>query len=282
MEQIMTILKNDRRISQMEYERNYIAIYDAIKQTISKVPSRHWYFLACPIIEKMNKTYDDVLELSEMYLAKVPKKTRIRKCQEILFGIKDLNQYVYTYWVISDGTNKIRSVPYKHRIALAQMVNKEVLYIIGVMRKLDAHFEFVDIREYSMKAFRDYDIESVIFLSKLQKLNRIFYIRAVRTSRRFKDEEVSLTLRYMRDAFSNAYNANNIYPENRKDYEKRKNYLSHAISDLYKLNRPLIKLFASTDYFSNDVREEISELVNDSTKLLQALQASDIQRFSNL
>lgn len=162
------------------------------------------------------------------------------------------------------------------------MVNKEVLYIIGVMRKLDAHFEFVDIREYSMKAFRDYDIESVIFLSKLQKLNRIFYIRAVRTSRRFKDEEVSLALRYMRDAFSNAYNANNIFPENSKDYEKRKRYLSHAISDLYKLNRPLIKLFASTDYFSNDVREEISELVNDSTKLLQALQASDIQRFSNL
>lgn len=138
MEQIMTILKNDRRISQMEYERNYIAIYDAIKQTISKVPSRHWYFLASPIIEKMNKTYDDVLELSEMHFAKVPKKTRMRKCQEILFGIKDLNQYVYTYWVISDGTNKIRSVPYKHRIALAQMVNKEVLYIIGVMRKKEA------------------------------------------------------------------------------------------------------------------------------------------------
>ena len=43
-----------------------------------------------------------------------------------------------------------------------------------------------------------------------------------------------------------------------------------------------IKLFASTDYFSNDVREEISELVNDSTKLLQALQASDTQRFANL
>ena len=92
MEQIMTILKNDRRISQMEYERNYIAIYDAIKQTISKVPSRHWYFLASPIIEKMNKTYDDVLELSEMYFAKSPKKTRMRKCQEILSGIKDLNQ----------------------------------------------------------------------------------------------------------------------------------------------------------------------------------------------
>ena len=96
-----------------------------------------------------------------------------------------------------------------------------------------------------------------------------------------RDEEAKLACKYIRNAFYCAYSANSVIPTTKGEYSKRRRLFGEAISDLYRLNRPMVKMFM-VHLFSNEDMETITQLVNESTRLLQGIQNSDKERFSAL
>lgn len=72
----MSVLKNKRRTSKIEYEKNFLGLYEYMMNLIDHIPRRWQRPLGAPMKEALNQMYDDVLMVSEMYIEKERSKTR--------------------------------------------------------------------------------------------------------------------------------------------------------------------------------------------------------------
>lgn len=149
------------------------------------------------------------------------------------------------------------------------------------MHRLDPKMKFGRLEVMYMKPFTRKDIEEIQFLEKLYQLNELIYPKYIRIPMAERDEEANLACKYIRNAFYCAYSANSIYPSTKGEYSSRHRLFSEAISDLYRLNRPMVKMFM-VHLFSNEDMETITQLVNEATRLLQGMQKSDKERFASL
>ena len=73
----MSVLKNKRRTSKIEYEKNFLGLYEYMMNLIDHIPKRWQRPLGAPMKEALNQMYDDVLLVSEMYIEKERSKTWI-------------------------------------------------------------------------------------------------------------------------------------------------------------------------------------------------------------
>lgn len=80
----MSVLKNKRRTSKIEYERNFIGFYEYMNGRIDHMPRRWMRPLGIPMKEALNQIYDDVLMVSEMYIDKDPAKKRYMQCRKVV------------------------------------------------------------------------------------------------------------------------------------------------------------------------------------------------------
>lgn len=276
----MSVLKNKQRTSKIEYERNFLGLYEYMNGKIDHMPRRWLKPLGLPMKEELNQIYDDVLLVSEMYIEKDPARKRYMQCKKVIEELVAFQEWVYLYWIISDGRNGIKWVDAGKREYMSEYVNKEIRLIGGVMHRLDPKMKFGRVKVLYMKPFTLKDIEGVDFLEKLYKLNNMVYPKSIRIPLAQRDEDVRLAAKYIRNAFFCAYNGNFI-PTTKKEYDKRRQLFGAAISDLYRLNRPMVKTFMS-HLFSDDDSETITQLAKESVKILQTLQESDKERFADL
>ena len=277
----MSVLKNKRRTSKIEYEKNFLGFYEYMMNLIDHMPKRWFKPLGAPMKEALNRMYDDVLLVSEMYIEQEQNKKRYLQCRKVVEELTAFQELVCLYWNLSDGRNGIKWADADRRKYMSIYLNKEIYLLAGVMVKLDQQKKFGAIEVSYLRPFVRRDIEGIMFLQKLYELNNLVYTKSIRIPLAQRDEEVSLACRYIRDAFYCAYAANNILPQTKKEYDRRRRLFGEAISDLYRLNRPMLKLFM-VHLFSNEDMEKITTLVNESTKYLQGVQASDKERFGGL
>jgi len=277
----MTILKNKRRTSRIEYERTFLSLYEYMTGLIDTFPRRYMQPLGKPMKMLLNEIYDDVTKISDMYVEKEENKARYLACRKAVDGLISLQSWIYLYWILSDGRNGLKWVTEDRRKFMSAYVNKEIYLLAGVMYGLDKQHKYSEIEVQYMYKFMPWDAKKTHFLEKLYELNSLVYPKTIRIPLAQRDEEVSLACRYIRDAFYCAYAANNILPQTKKEYDRRRRLFGEAISDLYRLNRPMLKLFM-VHLFSNEDMEKITTLVNESTKYLQGVQASDKERFGGL
>lgn len=277
----MSVLKNKRRTSKIEYERNFIGFYEYMNGRIDNMPRRWMKPLGLPMKEALNQMYDDVLLVSEMYIDKEPAKKRYMQCRKVIEELTAFQEWIYLYWILSDGRNGIKWADADRRKYMSICLNKEIYLMGGVMHRLDPKMKFGHLEVMYMKPFTRKDIEDVVFLEKLYELNELVYPKCIRIPLAERDEEASLACKYIRNAFFCAYSANLIYPSTKGEYGHRHRLFSEAISDLYRLNRPMVKMFM-VHLFSNEDMETITQLVNEATRLLQGMQKSDKERFASL
>lgn len=277
----MSVLKNKRRTSKIEYERNFIGLYEYMMNLIDHMPKRYMQVLGKPMKDRLNEMYDKVMKISDMYIEKEPWKERYLLCRETIENLESFAEWVYLYWNLSDGRNGIKRADDEKREFMTKMFNREIYLIAGVMFRLDTRKKFGIIEVRYMQKFNAKEIEGITFLEKLYQLNKLVYPKVIRIPLAQRDEEAALACKYIRNAFYCAYSGNLIFPENKKQYDKRKRLIGEAISDMYRLDRPMLKLFM-VHLFSNDDMEKITQLVNEATRYLLALQASDKDRFSGL
>lgn len=277
----MSVLKNKRRTSKIEYERNFIGIYEYMMNLLDHMPKRYAGILGRPMKERLNDMYDKVANISDMYIEKESWKERYKLCAETIKDLEAFAEWVYLYWILSDGRNGIKKADDQKRDFMAKMFNRQIYLIAGVMSKLDDKKKLGRIEVQYMKKFNAKELEGIVFLEKLYELNKLVYPKVIRIPLAQRDEEASLACKYIRNAFYCAYSGNLIFPENKKQYDKRKRLIGEAISDMYRVDRPMLKLFI-VHMFSDDDMERIAALVNESTRHLLALQASDKERFGSL
>lgn len=277
----MSVLKNKRRTSKIEYERNFLGFYEYMNGRIDNMPRRWMKPLGLPMKEALNQMYDDVLLVSEMYIDKEPAKKRYMQCRKVIEELTAFQEWIYLYWILSDGRNGIKWADADRRKYMSICLNKEIYLMGGVMHRLDPKMKFGRLEVMYMKPFTRKDIEEIQFLEKLYQLNELIYPKYIRIPLAERDEEASLACKYIRNAFFCAYSANLIYPSTKGEYGHRHRLFSEAISDLYRLNRPMVKMFM-VHLFSNEDMETITQLVNEATRLLQGMQKSDKERFASL
>lgn len=277
----MSVLKNKRRTSVIEYERNFLGFYEYMNGRIDNMPRRWMKPLGLPMKEALNQMYDDVLLVSEMYIDKDSAKKRYMQCRKVIEELTAFQEWIYLYWILSDGRNGIKWADADRRKYMSICLNKEIYLMGGVMHRLDPKMKFGRLEVMYMKPFTRKDIEEIQFLEKLYQLNELIYPKYIRIPLAERDEEASLACKYIRNAFFCAYSANLIYPSTKGEYGHRHRLFSEAISDLYRLNRPMVKMFM-VHLFSNEDMETITQLVNEATRLLQGMQKSDKERFASL
>lgn len=277
----MTVLKNKQNTSALEYERNFMGLYDYMKNLIDGFPRRWQKPLGKPMKEDLNEIYDRITKITDMYVEKEGPKVRYKLCEETICALEDYAKWIYLYWIISEGRNGIKPAPIRKREFMAKMFNREIYLLAGVMRFIDRKKRYGPISVHYMKEFHPDDIKGVVFLEKLSELNSMVYPKSIRIPEAERDEEMTLACRLIRDAFYNAYEGNREQAFDKESYARRRRYLGAAISQLYRLNRPMLKMFM-VHMFSNEDMTKITNLINDSLKLLQGLQEADKERYGNL
>ena len=269
----MAIRQSQRRVSEIEYENTFTKVYAWITGKVQYLPKRHMHYIGEPINRQLNVIYEKIMKCTDLYLHDKGKALeRYRLCESIAEDFKTVISLSYFWWNIADGKkNGVKYVKQNQREYWAEQVNRELRLIAGV-----AHFcrKKKEFEVPVMKAYSKSEIHGVIFLEKLEELQRIIYRRAIHQGTSYRDAQMEMLMKLSRDAFYNALEGNATMAVDEKQYRKRRRYFSEAIGNLYAMSRPVREL-AFNDIWPEAELENICELVTDSLKILQALQNSE-------
>ena len=188
----MSILKNKRTLSPLEYERRYMELYDYMTDRLNRLPRRYQAILGGPMREELGRIYDEVISISDMYVEGSKAAERKKLCRAAVKDLEKFGAWVYLLWVLSDGDNGIKPIEPRQRDYMAGLINRELRLLAGV-----GSVEGVT----EMRSFKKSDIEKLDALKKLHELNGLIYPKIIRIPLAERDEEAALACRYIRDAF---------------------------------------------------------------------------------
>lgn len=278
----MSVRVNDRHLSDIEYENTFSIFNQYATNKIRHLPKRYRHFLGEPFNNILNEIYEEIIKMTSLYLSGKPSSIeRYRLGTEILKKFEVIASLSYTMWNLSsDRNNEVKYIKPKAREFWADLANKEMSLIIGVIKKCNGYKKNGAVIPY-MKAFSNAQIKEVVFLSKLSKLQRIIYKIAIQTSKDYRDAQIEMIVKLSRSAFYNAYIGNEIFISDEYTYNRRKKLFSEAINNLYAMNRPVMEL-SCVDVFSEKDLKEICNLVTDSIKILKTIKDLDESKYLEL
>lgn len=276
----MSVRVNDRHLSDIEYENTFSIFNKYISDKLRHLPKRYRHFLGKPFNETLNEIYGDIIKMTTLYLnGKSTSVERYRLGISILKKLDSIKSLSYTMWNLSsDRKNEIKYIKESSRKFWVDSLNKEVGLLVGVIKKCNG-YKKNGVEVSFMKSFTYAQIKEVLFLDKLAKLQRIIYKIAIQTSKDYKDAQIEMLVKLSRSAFYNAFEANSIFIEDEKNYEKRKRMFSDAIGDLCAMSRPIRELSCYNIMTEKDL-EIICNLITDSIKIIRTIKNTDEERFN--
>ena len=276
----MSVRVNDRHLSDIEYENTFSIFNKYISDKLRHLPKRYRHFLGKPFNETLNEIYGDIIKMTTLYLnSKSTSVERYRLGISILKKLDSIKSLSYTMWNLSsDRKNEIKYIKESTRKFWVDSLNKEVGLLVGVIKKCNG-YKKNGVEVSLMKSFTYAQIKEVLFLDKLAKLQRIIYKIAIQTSKDYKDAQIEMLVKLSRSAFYNAFEANSIFIEDEKSYEKRKRMFSDAIGDLCTMSRPIRELSCYNIMTEKDL-EIICNLITDSIKIIRTIKNTDEERFN--
>lgn len=276
----MSVRVNDRHLSDIEYENTFSIFNQYISNKLRNLPKRYRHFLGEPFNDILNEIYEDIMKMTSLYLDGKPSSIeRYRLGVGILKKFEIVKSLSYTMWNLSsDRKNEIKFIKQKSREFWAELLNKEICLLSGVIKKCNG-YKKNGVEVSFMKSFTYTQIKEIVFLNKLAQLQRIAYKVAIQTSKDYKDAQVEMLVKLSRSAFYNAVEANAVFIEDETSYKKRKRLFSDAIGDLYAMSRPIREL-SCFDMISEKDLEEMCNLITDSIRLIRAIKNSDEDKFT--
>lgn len=277
----MSVRVNDRRISDIEYENTYSKFYDYILNRMKRVPRRYERYITDPINKILNEIYHNISQATILYIQKKHRSVdRYRVICASIRKIETLICLIYSFYNLSD--NKKNQIPYvkeRQRAFIAGTINKEIALLTGVAKMCNKD-KNIEIKSPKMYVYTKNDIKNVVFLHKLYTIQNIVYKRAILCPRKFKDARMEFLVELSRSSFYNALQANNIYINGNEVLLKRRaKYFSDAISDLYKMNRPILEL-SFNNIFSEEELSCLCNSISECIKILKSIKESDIKSFN--
>lgn len=266
----------------MQYEDSFKPLYDFVRKKMTKVPKRRYKSVTKPLLEIMNEAYQTILSISEDPVTGSPNSAQTRydyivDAQEKLLRAE---KPLWVYWNICGDINEpdMKDQRVKQRQNLCERFN----YVLRLLRKIQLESskynpENDKVVDAEILYYTEDEIANAQFLSTLRELHRFTHGKIVRMTNIFKDAEADILLKLVDDAWYYAARGNKNRLDKEKEREDRKKFFSRAISDLYKMERPLFSIF-SLGHYSNNEMKDWMHLLNESLRLLQAVQQSDKRR----
>lgn len=281
----MGILRSQRKLSALQYEESFKRLYADVRDRMARVPKRRRNDVARPLMHTMNLAYADILAITEDPIkgAKDAADVRYRAIIRAQEHILAIQKPLYVYWnICGDPDEKsMKPINDKKRAALAEKFNDVMKLLRGIQLKSTAYKLDEDRGERYVVYCTEKEIQGAQFLTVMRQLHRFTHTKLVRMSAAFRDAEAE-TLRWLvDDAWYHAIYGNKIIPANKEQYSWRRKHFSIAIADLYKMERPMLAVM-SLEAYSNKEMTDWSDLLNETNRLLQAVQRSDKQRFAGL
>lgn len=272
----MAILKNQRTLSQYEYERAFNSMYQHFRNECGKIPIRRRQWLCTELANLLRSAHSDIMELSTGFVDhSVRKEWKCNLANSAIGYLAKLQAPLYYYWNIMQTTESQMQ-------NWCEIINSVISLLYGVFRSNAYNVEISEQEKVQyIMYYRKQDIESAKFLSNMRDLHRYSHSKVIRAHKDFDGFESSTIISLVNDAWYHCIAANQKIPKNKQEYIERRAHLSDAISSLQKLNRPMLSLFILLDYSEQTMREW-SDLLVEEIRLLTALQKSDKKRFGSL
>lgn len=273
----MAVLKNKRAVSEYEYERKFNDLLRYSRIQLRKASTRRIKFLVVPITDILRNTHSIIMELNTGYTKpKERNAVHFNLLCNALQQLYSLQKPLYTYW-------NIMATDEKQCRYWVGCINDEIKLLYAMILSNPQYSQFKDqIGEIKyIMYFKKEDIAKAKFLAKMMELHRFTHGKAVHLPKEYDCFETATMIELVNDAWYCCLMANHKIPSTASEYNSRRQYISRAISDLNKMNRPLLSIFSLMNY-SESVMREWSDLLSDELKLLYKLQVSDKKRFSKL
>lgn len=271
----MAVLKNKRGVSQYEYEHTFNAMYEYFRVQLNKVPIRRKKWVSEPITTILRNIHANIMELSTGFV-QYDKRAEYRHniIIQILHDFAKLQKPLYTYWAVI-GTDL------KHIETWCELINKEIALLSGMLQHSPCYTADDDLVIQYMMYYKREDIENVQFLSNMRNLLLYSHGKVIHAQKQFNGFESDMIIELVDNAWYHCLEANKKIPKTKSEYNQRCSHLSQAISNLRKLNRPMLSFFIMIGY-SERVMREWADLLSEELRLIYALQKSDKRRFREL
>ena len=281
----MAIVKNRRKQSPLEYERQLVKLYRDSQERISHIPRRRWKYVAEPLLECLNTAYIAVMGVAcdpvrgrEDYM-----RTKYSRIQEGISALMAMQKPLYVYWAISGDKQEksMRAKTDEQRRAWADQTNHVINLLADLARANPCYNPDDDVPPNPIRYYTNAELHKSLLLTSMRALLRETQRRIIGLQLAVRDADGLILETLMADAWYHALEVNARIPRNRVEYEKRRAHVSALISDITKANRPLLAVFA-TGTVSEANMARWATLLSETNDLAYRIQASDRKRFGNL
>lgn len=265
----------------MQYEDSFRTLRNDLRKRVERIPKRRWNSIAKPLLEAVNNAFEVILCIEEDPVRGT--KTAAQKRYDLIVRaqrlIKLIEKPLWVLWSVCDDEDEYQLKEWKtsQRANLCDGFNK-VLKILHDMQKNSVKYDpGKDVGLTTMRYYTEAEIEGAVFLRTIRDLHRMTHGKAIRLNAIARDAEASLLLRFVDTAWYCAVYGNQMRLTDPVERECRREAFSAAISSLNKMQRPLFNLFSIGSYSNREMKEWV-HLLNESTRLIVAVQSSDGKR----
>ena len=264
----MAVLRSKRQLAKTEYENAYTTLYNEVRRYTIAIPRRRQKWLCTEINKLMNLVFREIVEINDYY--EVDKEKRIEygkaKAHEAIGHIFELEKPMMVWWNVQRfETNKM--------CRLVELINRE----IELLNKIQEYTERTD--KFMILDWRA--VNNAQFLKTMSELHRYTHGKVANARMDYDDTSGALLISSVDDALYSVIQANRKIPTTRKEYERRRGYVSRAIMCLKEMERHLLSYF-NLQCYSERVMTDWTMLLTQELKLLYAIQSSDKKRFGKL
>lgn len=264
----MAVLRSKRKISKTEFENTLSNLHRYSMNKTIAIPKRRRKWLCPEIDDKMNKVYSDIMEVSTCYIPNADEKAEYTSA--LIRGSIDTLMSLQKPLMIMWNVQKYET---KTMAEWSSFIKRELLLLNYLLESE------VEIQDMTILDWRT--INSVNFLRNMSELHRYTHGKVASACMSYDSTQGKLLIDTVNDAFYYLMLANKKIPTTKKEYLKRKENISNAISCLHKMNRGLLFYYNLMRY-SERIMNEWSSMLTQELKMLYALQKSDKSRFNGL
>ena len=232
---------------------------------LSQTSARRVKWLNKPITEQLNITYRLVACARHGYY---PQGRKFEKNQLRLEAAQSLYNLQEPLWTLFN----VRGFETRKMARWVSMINRTIDLLVRPLP--NAEVPHVEILDYLQ-------IHKAKYLAKLAFLQCYIHGKVIHAPMEYDDTSGAWLISCVNNAFINAIYANKSMPQPQEEYEKRRQYLSNAITYLNAVQQESFTYFNLVGYGEHVLKEWIEEL-NECFKVLRAVQKSDNARFKNL
>lgn len=240
----MSVLANNRKEAEHEYERKFQMLYSDINALLNKVSKRKEKLYVEPIRSILVELMDVILSMPETYYGRgdgSKEKGMSDKAKEAIILLQTLEKPLMILFTVY-------SVKKDRRINIVKSINEEMKILSGHVK--DENFRYHRIWNLDLQKLSQVD-----FLDNMQVLLKMIHSKIVRLPQNYASAYTPVLLKISSDAYYELLEANKKIPETQAEFETRRKHLSRAITKLNELQKPFAIACTVLDVSSEFIEE---------------------------